>query len=82
MNLFRLVLCLAGVALYFVLRGTGSDPAEHRKTAPKPVAQSIQEERRVEASAPQLTPHQEILPLSNALAARPPEKAVPPVPAH
>ncbi len=82
MNLFRLVLCLAGVALYIIIRGTGIGPADHGKHAPPPAAQSIEGEQSCEPGAPQLTPHQDILPPSNALAARPPAQAGQPVPAH
>ena len=82
MNLFRLVLCLAGVALYFIIRGTVSETAEPGKAAPPPAVQAIKDEQSREPGAPQLTPHQDILPPSNALAARPSAQAVQPVPAH
>ncbi len=82
MNLFRLVLCLAGVALYIIIRGTGIGPADHPKHAPPPATQSIKNEPPCDPGALQLTPHQDILPPSNALAARPPERAGQSVPAH
>jgi hypothetical protein len=80
MNLFRLGLCLAGVALYIIIRGAGSEPTGAGKVAPVPAAQSIKNEPPCDPGAPQLTPHQEILPPSNALAARPPERTGQPVP--
>ena len=82
MKLFRLVLCLAGVALYILFRGTGTEPAESGKPAAAPAVQSIKDEQSFEPGAPQLTPHREILPPSNALAARPPAQAGQTVPAH
>ena len=82
MNLFRLVLCLAGVALYIIIRGTGIGPADQRKHASPPAVQSIKDEQSCKPGAPQLTPHQDILPPSNVLAARPPAQAGQPDPAH
>ena len=82
MSLFRLVLCLAGVALYVIIRGTGSEPTGPGKPAPAPAVQSIKDEQSCEPGAPQLTPHKDILPPSNALAARPSAQASQAVPAH
>jgi hypothetical protein len=72
MNLFRLVLCLAGVALYFVIRGTGSWPAEAGKPAPTRPAQPLSGDPSCDSTAPHVTSHIEILQPSNALAVRKP----------
>ena len=72
MNLFRLVLCLAGVALYFLIRGTGSWPAEAGKPAPKHPANSLASDPSCDSTAPHVTSHIDILQPSNALAARKP----------
>ena len=82
MNLFRLVLCLAGVALYILIRGTGIGPADQGKDAPTPAVQSNKDEQYCEPGAPQLTLHQDVPPPSNALAARPHEGTGQPAPAH
>jgi len=82
MNLFRLVLCLAGVGLYFIIRGTVSESPESGKPASPPTVHSIKDDQSREPVAPQLTPHKDLLPPSNALAARPAAQAAPPAPAH
>jgi hypothetical protein len=82
MKLFRLVLFLAGVALYVLIRGTGPESTRSGKPVPSPAAQSIKDGQSSEPGAPQLTPHKDILPPSNALAARPSALVGQPVPAH
>ena len=69
MYLFRLLVCLFGVALYFMLRGTGPEQTKAGKPAPPPAARSINGDPSGHAGALQLTSHVDILPASNALAA-------------
>ena len=82
MNFFRLVLCLAGVALYVIIRGSGSETTKAGKSSLPPAVQSIKSNQPQDCSAPQLTSHINILQPSNALAARKPAEAGAPSPAR
>jgi len=82
MNLFRLVLCLVGVALYVIMRGSGSEKTKAGKTAPPPAAQSVKSDQPQDCGASQLTSHINILQPSNALAAGKSAEAGAPSPAR